>query len=65
MPDRLLASAGPTGPDAATFLYVDDEPQACKWFVRMFSNEFNILTAGSVDEALLLLRSGLPRSPCC
>jgi two-component system response regulator PhcR len=56
MPDRLLASAGPTGPDAATLLYVDDEPQACKWFVRMFSNEFNILTAGSVDEALLLLR---------
>ena len=56
MPDRFLATAGPTGPDAATFLYVDDEPQACKWFVRMFSNEFHILTAGSVDEALLLLR---------
>ncbi|MDB5847158.1 MAG: hybrid sensor histidine kinase/response regulator [Rhodoferax sp.] len=56
MPDRSLATAGPTGPDAATFLYVDDEPQACKWFVRMFSNEFHIITAQSVDEALLLLR---------
>ena len=47
---------GPTGPDAVTILYVDDEPQACKWFMRMFSDEFHIITAGGVDEALVLLR---------
>jgi two-component system response regulator PhcR len=56
MPDRAFALAGPTGVDATTVLYVDDEPQACKWFARMFSDEFTILTAGGVDEALEVLR---------
>ena len=45
-----------TAPGSArTILFVDDEPQACKWFSRLFSNEFLIVTAGSADEALRLL----------
>lgn len=59
MPERAFPSASlgsPFGLDATTCLYVDDEPQACKWFARMFSNEFKILTAPGVDEALELLR---------
>jgi len=58
MPDRsptTTIAAATAGPDATTFLYVDDEPQACKWFARMFSDEFRILTVQSVDEALQLL----------
>ncbi|MDB5895136.1 MAG: hybrid sensor histidine kinase/response regulator [Rhodoferax sp.] len=42
--------------DATTVLYVDDEPQACKWFKRMFADEFRIVTAGGVDEALQALQ---------
>jgi two-component system response regulator PhcR len=34
---------------------VDDEPQACKWFARLYGDEFTVLTAASVDEALVLL----------
>ena len=37
-------------------LFVDDEPQSCKWFARTFADEFNVLTATGVDEALALLR---------
>jgi two-component system, response regulator PhcR len=36
-------------------LMVDDEPQACKWFARLYGDEFAVLTASSVDEALALL----------
>jgi two-component system, response regulator PhcR len=36
-------------------LMVDDEPQACKWFARLYGDEFTVLTASSVDEALALL----------
>ncbi|MFN9210247.1 MAG: hybrid sensor histidine kinase/response regulator [Betaproteobacteria bacterium] len=36
-------------------LFVDDEPGACKWFARALADEFEVLTAGSVDEALALL----------
>ena len=42
-------------PQAETILYVDDEQQACKWFQRTFSDEFRVITAASVDEALLRL----------
>ena len=42
--------------EAHTILFVDDEPQACKWFARTFCGEFTILTATGVDEALTLLR---------
>ena len=41
-------------------LFVDDEPQACKWFARLFGDEFTILTAGSADEALRTLRERGP-----
>ncbi|WP_332741684.1 hybrid sensor histidine kinase/response regulator [Hydrogenophaga sp.] len=43
----------PQGPHA--ILMVDDEPQACKWFARLYGTEFTVLTAASVDEALALL----------
>ena len=49
-----------TTQDAYTVLFVDDEPQACKWFARLFSNEFSIITACSVDEALQALRERGP-----
>ncbi len=38
-----------------TVLYVDDEPQALKYFAKAFSGDFPVLTAGSVDEARALL----------
>ncbi|WP_077561924.1 hybrid sensor histidine kinase/response regulator [Polaromonas sp. C04] len=41
-------------------LFVDDEPQSCKWFARTFADEFNVLTATGVDEALALLREHGP-----
>ena len=47
------AHSGPRGPHA--ILMVDDEPQACKWFARLYGTEFTVLTAASVDEALVLL----------
>jgi two-component system response regulator PhcR len=42
--------------DACTILFVDDEPQTCKWFARLFADEFTIVTAGGTDEALQALR---------
>lgn len=51
--DNTGAARGPGGPHA--ILMVDDEPQACKWFARLYGNEFTVLTAASVDEALSLL----------
>lgn len=47
------AVRGLQGPHA--ILMVDDEPQACKWFARLYGTEFTVLTASSVDEALVLL----------
>ncbi len=47
------ASRSPMSPHAV--LMVDDEPQACKWFARLYGTEFAVLTAGGVDEALALL----------
>ena len=46
--------------DASVILFVDDEPQACKWFARLFSDEFSILTVGGVDLALQALRERGP-----
>lgn len=45
-------------PEVRTILFVDDEPQARKWFARTFGGEFTIVTAAGVDEALALLREG-------
>jgi two-component system, response regulator PhcR len=39
----------------SAILVVDDEPQACKWFARLFADEFTVFTAAGVDEALALL----------
>lgn len=44
-------------PRAVSVLFVDDEPQSCKWFARRFSDEFTILTATSVDAALVVLQA--------
>jgi two-component system, response regulator PhcR len=55
LPQVLKASQ-----DASVILYVDDEPQTRKWFARLFSDEFSILTASSVDQALQLLRERGP-----
>ncbi|WP_162275882.1 response regulator [Roseimaritima ulvae] len=33
-------------------LYVDDEPQALKYFARLFEDRFDVVTAESVDAAL-------------
>src|SRR6218665_1511945 len=52
-PDEAVVTRGPLG--AHAILMVDDEPQACKWFARLYGDEFVVLTAGSVDEALALL----------
>ncbi len=44
-----------TGPTAHAVLIVDDEPQACKWFARRYGDEFTVLVAGGVVEALAVL----------
>ena len=49
-----MTSSIPT--EASAILFVDDEPMACKWFARSFSHEFTVLTAGSVNQALEVLR---------
>lgn len=55
-----VSQSPPSREDACVILFVDDEPQACKWFARLFANEFTILTAGGADEALQLLRERGP-----
>ena len=42
-----------SGPHAV--LFVDDEPQACKWFARRYGDEFVVHAAGGVVEALAVL----------
>jgi two-component system response regulator PhcR len=41
-------------------LFVDDEALSRKWFARMFGDEFTIVTAAGVTEALDLLARGEP-----
>ncbi|HMN93450.1 MAG TPA: hybrid sensor histidine kinase/response regulator [Hydrogenophaga sp.] len=50
-----VAAGAPVLPSAV--LMVDDEPLACKWFERLFCDEFLVWTAGGVDEAMELLAS--------
>ncbi|MES2977877.1 MAG: hybrid sensor histidine kinase/response regulator [Pseudomonadota bacterium] len=50
------ANPGRKHAHAYVVLFVDDEPHSCKWFARLFSDEFNIVTAGSVGEAEVRLR---------
>jgi two-component system, response regulator PhcR len=54
MPTTSPATISPA--EFCTILYVDDEPQACKWFARTFGAEFTIATAAGVDDALAMLR---------
>lgn len=42
---------------ARSILFVDDEEKSCKWFARMFEDEFTVLTALNVDEALEVLNT--------
>jgi two-component system, response regulator PhcR len=44
-----------TSGGAHAVLFVDDEPHACKWFARLFGDEFSIITASGVDDALDVL----------
>ncbi|MDF3836795.1 hybrid sensor histidine kinase/response regulator [Cupriavidus basilensis] len=39
-----------------TLLYVDDEEMACKYFARAVGNEYEVLLAGSAEEAISILR---------
>ena len=57
---RADLSSPQTTRQAHTILFVDDEAQACKWFARLFADEFSIITAAGVDEALQLLRERAP-----
>lgn len=50
---HLASRQIPPGADAV--LLVDDEPQALKWFSRRYGDEFRVLTAGGVAQALELL----------
>jgi len=50
-----------TTPDTVTILYVDDEPQACKWFARTIGGGYEVLTANSVEEAEAVLRDAHAR----
>lgn len=43
-----------SGDKPTTILLVDDEHQALKYFARLFSSEFEVLTCSSADEALQL-----------
>jgi two-component system, probable response regulator PhcQ len=42
-------------------LYVDDEPQALKYFSRLFEDRFSIATASSADEAIAYLQANSDR----
>lgn len=48
------ASPARSGDKPTTILLVDDEHQALKYFARLFSAEFEVLTCSSADEALRL-----------
>lgn len=46
--------------EARTVLLVDDEAQSRKWFARTFGNEFAVVVASGVEEALAVLRQQAP-----
>lgn len=50
-----MSQSAPTDRTLPRVLMVDDEPQACKWFQRAYADEFEVLTAQGVDEALACL----------
>lgn len=50
-----MGETSTVSPDAGAVLYVDDEAASRRWFARALSDEFSIVTAGSVQEALAVL----------
>lgn len=58
LPSLVQDAAIPQG--ARIILFVDDEPQACKYFARLFADEFTIVTSISADEAAGQLRARGP-----
>src|SRR6185369_10015567 len=49
----MLPMSSPGG--AGAVLFVDDEPTSRKWFARTFRDEFDVVTAAGVGEALAVL----------
>jgi two-component system response regulator PhcR len=49
----MPSTSPPGGADAV--LFVDDEPTSRKWFARTFRDEFDVVTAAGVGEALAVL----------
>ncbi|HWP12977.1 MAG TPA: hybrid sensor histidine kinase/response regulator [Ramlibacter sp.] len=49
----MLPSSPPE--ETGAVLFVDDEPTSRKWFARTFGDEFNVVTAAGVDQALAVL----------
>ena len=41
--------------ESGAVLFVDDEPTSRKWFARTFGDEFSVVTADGVDQALTVL----------
>lgn len=61
MPATLVTPSLATAPGAArAVLLVDDEPQARKWFARVYGDEFVVLLAADAQEALALLDQRAP-----
>ena len=50
-----MAPAGELPREAQAVLFVDDEQTSRKWFARTFADEFTVVTAASVAEALSVL----------
>ena len=50
-----LATAGELPHEAQAVLFVDDEQTSRNWFARTFADEFTVVTAASVAEALSVL----------
>ena len=57
---KTEAAVSSSWPQNRRILFVDDEAQACKWFARLFADEFDIVTAYSTDDALQMLRQSGP-----
>ncbi|MBC7603177.1 MAG: response regulator, partial [Ramlibacter sp.] len=49
----MQAIAAPA--ESGAILFVDDEPASRKWFARAFADEFTVVTAAGVSEALEVL----------
>jgi two-component system, response regulator PhcR len=50
-----MLATNPSDDGAGAVLFVDDEPTSRKWFARTFRDEFDVVTAAGVGEALEVL----------